>query len=94
MTGSDSWRHVDTLAEAQGILFLCPKCFVENMGPVGTHCVLVWFRDRGVPAEFLPSPRWVVNGTGYADLSTTPSIHIRTGCGYHGFLTNGEATGC
>lgn len=86
--------YVDSPLEAQGILFLCPKCFVENKGPVGTHCVLVWFRDRGVPPEFQPTPRWVVSGTGMSDLTTSPSIHIRTGCGYHGFLTNGEATSC
>ena len=84
-----------TLAEAQGVLFLCPKCFAANNGPVGTHSLLVWFRDRGVPPEETPGPgRWVASGTGYADLTLSPSINLETpdgqGCQWHGFITNGE----
>lgn len=35
--------HTREIAEAQGIWFLCPACFVKNQGPIGTHMVLVWF---------------------------------------------------
>lgn len=91
---SGALRFVDALAQAQGIMFLCPKCWVANKGPVGTHCVLVWFRDRNVPAACQPTPRWAVSGTGFSDLTTSPSIHLRTGCCWHGFVTNGQATSC
>lgn len=63
-------RVVDTLAEAHGVWFLCPKCFSANSGAVGTHRVLCWFLDRGVPDDFAPRPgRWIPGGTGIADLT-------------------------
>lgn len=93
-------RHVDTLTEAQGIQFLCPVCFVKNSGPIGTHAIEVSFSGRGVAdhqgshnREGKPS-RWSVNGTGYDNLSTQPSILIDPAlpacAGWHGFITNGE----
>lgn len=42
---------VDRLEEAQGVRFLCPKCFAANGGKVGTHRVVCWSRSRGVPDE-------------------------------------------
>jgi hypothetical protein len=82
-------RKVSTLAEAQGIRFVCPKC--------GEHQILIWFRDRGTPDEARPAPgRWAVSGSGYHDLTITPSINLdipgATGCRWHGFVTNGETT--
>lgn len=82
---------VDTLAEANGIFFLCPKCYEAHGGPVGTHGVRVWFKDRGVPDEAVPQPRWMVSGTGMDDLTLTPSVALNGGCGWHGFVTNGGA---
>lgn len=84
-----------SLEDAQGIWFLCPACFVKNGGPVGTHMVLVAFRDRGVPdhlgshsKEGAPS-RWAVSGTDFQNLTLSPSVDC--GC-WHGFVTNGDAT--
>ena len=75
-----------TLAEAQGLLFNCPKC-----NP--THRIQVGFHDRDLlphhasqSREGGPS-RWHASGTGLADLTLTPSID--SGC-WHGFITNGE----
>lgn len=85
--------QVQRQADAQGVRFLCPKCFAENGGPVGTHSVLVPFKDRGVPADAMPQmPRWEASGTGFNDLTTTPSILILGGCGWHGFITNGDVS--
>ena len=96
ITSAGHYADVDTLAEAQGVMFLCPKCFAKNCGNVGTHSVMVWFRDCGVPADEVPLPgRWGVSGTGYADLTITPSISLenpgKVGCQWHGFVTSGEA---
>lgn len=89
-----------TLADAHGILFLCPVCFKFKDGPIGTHSVLCWFRDRGVPDSAQPGPgRWAVSGTGFADLTLQPSVQLlppEMKCGdqpaWHGFITNGEVT--
>ena len=77
-------RHVETLAEADGVRFTCPKC--------GDHQVMVWFRDH-VPPHIQPGPgRWSATGTSVDDLSLTPSIALGGACGWHGFVTNGDAT--
>lgn len=91
-TEEGNHRFVDTLGEAQGVMFLCPKCFAANAGNVGTHYVLAWFRDHGVPDDEVPGPgRWTPSGTGVVDLSLTPSVHLPgEGCGWHGFVTNGS----
>lgn len=92
-------RYVLTLAEAQGVFFGCPTCFVKNGNSMaGTHGIVVAFRDRGVP-DHLGShdrrgkpTRWAVSGTGYEDLTLSPSIDIsESGAGeWHGHITNGE----
>jgi hypothetical protein len=82
-----------TIATAQGIIFACPKCFIRNGGLVGTHSILVWFRDRGVPDEADPGPgRWTVSGTGFDDLTLDPSIDMTRNQPdeWHGWVQNGQ----
>ena len=87
-----TYRKVDDVAGAQGLSFLCPSCFQDNGGPVGTHSVLAWFAGRGVPADTTPGPgRWAVSGTSLADITLAPSIQTRC---WHGFVTNGEVSTC
>lgn len=94
------FQKVETLAEAQGIIFLCPKCYSENGGPVGTHSVICWSRSRGVPEAASPGPgRWALDGSGLEDLAlnadppgSARSVQLNGGCGWHGFVTNGDAT--
>lgn len=91
--------YVERIEEAQGIRFLCPKCFVEKGGPVGTHGVICWSRSRGTPDDASPGPgRWTIEGSGFADLTlngdppgTARSVLLTGGCGWHGFVTAGEA---
>lgn len=98
--GSAYHVHVDSLAEAQGIWFLCPKCFAANGGPVGTHGVICWSRSRGAPESAVPGPgRWTLEGTGYHDLTlngdppgAARSVLLTGGCGWHGHVTKGEVT--
>lgn len=89
---------VETLAEAQGVCFLCPVCFVTNGGRIGTHLCEVTFEGRGAePTQGTQNERgpvrWTVAGTGVDDLTTTPSILLLGGCGWHGYITAGEVTG-
>lgn len=87
----------DTLKEAQGLQFLCPKCFHANGGAEGTHTVLCWFEDR-VPPKLMPGPgRWKPQGTAIENLSFVPgkkshSVLLTGGCAWHGFVTDGKAT--
>lgn len=81
-----------TFATAQGIMFLCPKCFTLHHGPVGTHWCNVTFADRGVPDAMGShnaegkAVRWTVSGDSFETLVTAPSILLEGGCGWHGFI--------
>lgn len=91
---------VKRIEDAQGVIFICPKCFAANGGARGTHSIICWSRSRGVPDDIGPKPsRWKLDGTGIADLtlnadppSTARSVQLNDGCNWHGFVTNGETT--
>lgn len=91
-------HRVQTVAEADEIMFLCPLCFARNGGAVDTHQVLVTFAGRNIPeeagsrdADGKPS-RWTASGTSLDDLVLTPSILLdakrkaEDGCHWHGFV--------
>lgn len=92
------WQHVDTIDTAQGIGFLCPKCYAKNKGGEGTHFIVCWSRSRGVPEDAHPTPgRWAMIGAGYEDLTLNGafeggprSVQLEGACGWHGFITKGE----
>jgi hypothetical protein len=82
--------HTLTITNAQGVMFLCPACFVKNGGAKGTESVLCWFKDRGVPADALPGPgRWTAAGTSFEDLTLSPSVNVDNEH-WHGWVQNGE----
>jgi hypothetical protein len=97
--GRVTFRPVDTLAEAHGVKFLCPKCFAANGGPRGTHTVVCWSESAGTPKGATPGPgRWKMVGRDLSDLTlnadpprTARSVQLLGGCEWHGFVTNGEA---
>lgn len=95
-TGDRSHQMIDDMSQADGIMFLCPVCFVKNNGAVGTHSIICW--NPSVPVNITPGPgRWSMHGTGYTDLTLTAtqsSIWLTgPGCGAHFFITNGEIIG-
>jgi hypothetical protein len=79
-----SYRRVDSLDGAQGLIFQCPLC-AQNCEPGekegrrffrGAHYIICWFRDpRGadpVPDHVDPKPgRWWAEGHSLDDLSFT-----------------------
>jgi hypothetical protein len=92
-TEHEYWINVASIAEADGLMFLCPVCFVTNKGPVGTHGVLCW-RPR-VPQNVAPKPgRWEFEGTSLDDISlvaASSSIFLTgEGCGAHFYIRSGE----
>lgn len=88
------YLRVDTIAEATGVQFLCPKCFQANKGPIGTHMVICW--DPSVPQSMGPRPgRWKLVGTSLEDLTLiagSSSILLSGPCAWHGYVTRGDAT--
>lgn len=97
--GHEYHIEVESIAQAQGVQFLCPACFRTNGGPIGTHAVICWSRSRGVPDAAQPGPgRWRLDGTGLKDLTLNAeqpggarSVQLNGGCSWHGFVTDGDA---
>ncbi len=91
------FRFVDNLADADGVEFLCPKCFAENgMKRTGVHAVICW--SPKVPQTTSPTPgRWEMLGTGLADLAlraSSSSVLLQGGCKAHFFVENGNIRMC
>lgn len=86
------FHRVDSIQEADGILFVCPLCYRNSKdGCIGVHSVICW--EPNVPPTAEPGPgRWPMSGTGFDDLSLSPSILLTSGCAWHGYITNGEVT--
>jgi len=84
-----SLKYIDDILQADGILFLCPKCFENNNGAIGTHSIICW--KPHVPQTTVPTGgRWTFEGTSYANLTLSPSILIKDCCCAHFFIRNGE----
>jgi hypothetical protein len=93
---SHHFRFVDTLEEADGVVFLCPKCFEEEpRGPVGCHSVICW--SPSVSQDTSPTPgRWEMHGGGLDDLTLvagSSSVLLKGGCMAHFFVRNGRVEG-
>ena len=86
----------DSIQDAHGVIFVCPKCFNDLGGRVGAHSCICWFVGR-VPQDAEPGPgRWNPSGSGIDDLTFIgpglTSVLLTGGCGWHGFIQNGEVT--
>lgn len=88
------WREDGARPEAaQGIRFLCPRCFKANGGAVGTHSIICWFKDHLVPDDTMPGPgRWLPSGTGIDDLTFVGpgAASVQSGRHWHGFVRAGR----
>ena len=91
--GHEVWPRADSLEDAAGVMFLCPACFAENRGPVGTHGVMCW--SPRVSQDYVPRPgRWKLVGVSIDDLSlvagSSSVLLTGGGCGAHFFVTEGR----
>lgn len=74
------------LALGVGVIFDCPcgnadeehRCYVPFANPIG-------------PGPHVSEKGWRRTGDTFETLTLTPSI-LRRGCGWHGFITEGEVT--
>lgn len=93
--GDKTFKPVTTVVRADCVMFLCPKCFTANNGPVGTHSIRVDFAGKGVPEDVCihnaegKDVWWNVTGKDVSDITLTPSIQLIGGCAWHGFVTAG-----
>ena len=98
------FRPVETVAEAHGVCFLCPKSFTKNGGEKGTHSCYIFFTGSPYAGHNLAGEevRWqVVGGSSIDDLQLSPSIQeqdegmpVERQCNWHGFVgNNGVPTG-
>lgn len=89
-----NWQIVDSIAEADGVQFVCPKCMLDaNLVRPGVHSVVCW--KIGVSPEVLPGPgRWNLEGTDLEDLSLVAGSSsvklLGEGCGAHFFVRKGQ----
>lgn len=92
----NGWSEHVTRSEANGIRFLCPKCFAEKCGPVGTHSIICWEPSAG--PDRTPGPgRWTMQGDTFDALSLvagSSSVALSGGCQAHFFIENGEIRMC
>jgi hypothetical protein len=90
------FKRVDTIGEADGVSFLCPKCFAANRGSLGTHSVICW--SPAVPQSTHPKPgRWELQGTGIDDITLvagSSSVLLTAGCNAHFFVRGGQIEDC
>lgn len=86
------FQDVDSIQEADGIRFLCPKCFADKGNKIGVHSCICW--APSVPQDTSPTPgRWDLVGTSFDDLTLvagSSSILLTSGCMAHFFIRNGE----
>lgn len=88
--------HVDAITGADGVRFLCPKCWLDaGKTDVGVHWILCW--APSVPLSVPPGPgRWRLEGTGTQDLTLaaqSSSVKLESGCMAHFSVVRGEIVG-
>lgn len=89
-----SFRFVDNIKEADGIMFACPVCYKEKGNTlVGVHRIICW--QPHISQETSPKPgRWYFDGTSLDDITLrngSSSILLEgAGCKAHFFIRNGE----
>ena len=80
------WVELPTMQGADGVEFYCPK------GGDRACRILCW--NKSVPLSIDPTPgRWNMAGTSLEDLTLSSSVDVSggpCGCGWHGFIQNGE----
>ena len=94
-----SYQRHDKLDGADGIVFWCPCGYGKSEFPLEgdrPHSILISFAnpinasivspDSGSQTRFGKPSRWIVGGTGFDDLSLSPSID--NDC-WHGYIMNG-----
>src|SRR5438270_304458 len=86
--------EVATIEEADGLWLLCPLCFKNNNGKIGTHSISCWKLNIPQSDDLTGPGRWDLCGTGFNDLSLrgaeTSSVLLTQRCKAHFSIVNGD----
>jgi hypothetical protein len=93
----ETFTPVRALADADGVWFVCPKCWQGD-----GHRVRIGFAGRAAPGTYGHNSKgepvlWNLDptSTGIDDLALSPSVQIEGGCNWHGWVgSNGVPRGC
>lgn len=91
---TDTWRRLDVREGANGIIFVCPKCFEANGHKrPGVHSIICW--DPSVPQTVFPNPgRWELVGDNFDVLTlragSSSILLTGPGCQAHFFIRDGN----
>lgn len=96
-TWFNGFRCVTDRQDANGILFMCPKCFIaKGHTSKGVHGVICW--SPLVPQTVDPKPgRWELAGDTFDTLSLvagSSSVLLTSGCNAHFFVKHGSIEMC
>lgn len=96
-TDDTHYGAVESIAEADGIIFVCPKCLAAKGARPGVHSIVCW--RPHVPQTTQPTPgRWEFVGSGYEDLTlvagSSSILLTGPGCAAHFFIRAGEIINC
>jgi hypothetical protein len=96
----NSFKRGCGIGEADGVLFLCPGCFLKNQGKPPIHSMICW--QPHVPQTVNPiDGRWKFYGTSFEDLTfdngidpetqkpKASSVWEKNGCGAHFHISYG-----
>ena len=84
------YRGEITLAECDGIKFVCPKCADKD-----GHQIILWKPHVPITAKWEGPGRWEMVGSGVDDITLvagTSSVQLLTGCQAHFFINGGVVT--
>ena len=91
-----SFSIVERINDADGIMFVCPKCHESTDENKGAHSIICWAPH--VPQTVHPVPgRWNLIGTGLHDLELkngSSSVAIGGKCQAHFFVRDGKIINC
>lgn len=84
----DFYRSADNPAKGY-LTFDCPIC-----QPKERHRFTIPTLDGGSSTGLNGAKRWALSGSppDWSTVSLSPSIDLQERCGWHGFITNGEAS--
>ena len=79
--------------EGVGIMFDCP-CGLDRGCEGWVYVAFSNPRDGGAPIASPGQPTWARTGESFETLTLSPSILRVGGCGWHGWVRNGEVIAC
>jgi len=101
-----SRQEIPSIDGAQGVQLWCPCGYGDPRYPLSggrPHMLMIPFRNpRNAPPcpenhgmlqkgnHDAPRPRWVMSGTGLADLTVHPSVDVGDPSCWHGWIQGGE----